>query len=120
MPVPPIQEQREIVQRVERLFKVADQIEKRYEKAKAFVDKLPQSILAKAFRGELVPQDPTDEPASVLLERIQAERAQREAEAKVAKKAKGKTATGKKRGRKPKAKAASDDQVQQPNLPGID
>jgi type I restriction enzyme S subunit len=34
------------------------------------VEKLTQSILAKAFRGELVPQDPNDEPASVLLERI--------------------------------------------------
>lgn len=38
--------------------------------AKAAVDKLTQSTLAKAFRGELVPQDPNDEPASVLLERI--------------------------------------------------
>lgn len=36
---------------------------------------LTQSVLAKAFRGELVPQDPADEPASVLLERIHAERA---------------------------------------------
>ena len=35
---------------------------------------LDQSILAKAFRGELVPQDPNDEPASVLLDRIRAER----------------------------------------------
>jgi type I restriction enzyme S subunit len=39
------------------------------------LDKLPQSILAKAFRGELVAQDPNDEPASVLLERIKAEKA---------------------------------------------
>jgi type I restriction enzyme S subunit len=42
----------------------------RYNKAKAQVDKLPQSLLAKAFRGELVSQDENDEPASVLLERI--------------------------------------------------
>jgi type I restriction enzyme S subunit len=74
--IPPIEEQKEIVQRVDNLFKLADQIEQRYEKARAYVDKLPQSILAKAFRGELVPQDPNDEPASVLLERIQAEREQ--------------------------------------------
>jgi hypothetical protein len=45
-------------------------IEARYAKAKVHVDKLTQSILAKAFRGELVPQDPNDEPASVLLKRI--------------------------------------------------
>ena len=44
-------------------------------KVKAFVDRLTQSILAKAFRGELVPQDPNDEPASVLLEKIKAEKA---------------------------------------------
>jgi type I restriction enzyme S subunit len=74
IPLPPLEEQQEIVRRVEELFKYADQIEARYKKAKAHVDKLTQSILAKAFRGELVPQDPTDEPASVLLERIQKER----------------------------------------------
>jgi len=44
------------------------------------VDKLTQSILAKAFRGELVPQDPNDEPASELLKRIQEERKKEEAE----------------------------------------
>jgi len=43
----------------------------RYAKAKQHVDSLKQSILAKAFRGELVPQDPNDEPASALLESIQ-------------------------------------------------
>jgi len=43
---------------------------KRYKKAKVYTDKLQQSILSKVFRGELVPQDPNDEPASVLLERI--------------------------------------------------
>jgi len=67
---PPLAEQQEIVRRVEALFALADQIEARYAKAKAHLGKLTQSILAKAFRGELVPQDPNDEPASVLLERI--------------------------------------------------
>jgi len=74
VPVPPLEEQQEIVSRVEALFKVADRIEFRYKKARVHVDKLAQSILAKAFRGELVPQDPNDEPASKLLERIRAGR----------------------------------------------
>jgi type I restriction enzyme, S subunit len=71
IPVPPFNEQKEIVRRVEALFKIADQIEERYKKARTYVDKLTQSILAKAFRGELVPQVPNDEPASELLKRIQ-------------------------------------------------
>lgn len=75
LPLPPLSEQHEIVRRVEALFAVADQIEGRYGKAKGYVDRLTQSILAKAFRGGLVPQDPSDEPASVLLERIRAKRA---------------------------------------------
>jgi type I restriction enzyme S subunit len=72
--LPPFVEQHEIIRRVEALFKIADKIEERYKKAKAYIDKLTQSILAKAFRGELVPQDPNDEPASVLLERIRSSR----------------------------------------------
>lgn len=68
--LPPLPEQQEIVKRVEELFGLADRLEARYTKAKTQVDRLTQSILAKAFRGELVPQDPTDEPASVLLARI--------------------------------------------------
>jgi type I restriction enzyme S subunit len=43
-------------------------------KTKAHLNKLSQSILAKALRGELVPQDPNDEPASVMQERIKAEK----------------------------------------------
>ena len=68
--LPPLKEQQEIVRRVDELFAFADQIEARYTKAKAQVDRLTQSILAKAFRGELVPQDPNDEPAASLLERM--------------------------------------------------
>ncbi len=70
LPVPPFPEQQEIFRRVGALFKTADALEARYNTAKAHVDKLTQSILAKAFRGDIVPQDPNDEPASVLLERI--------------------------------------------------
>ncbi len=73
--LPVREEQTEIVHRVERLFAFADQLEAKFASAKSSIDHLTQSILAKAFRGELVPQDPNDEPASVLLERIQAQRA---------------------------------------------
>ncbi|KTB92563.1 hypothetical protein AO069_11405 [Pseudomonas syringae pv. syringae PD2774] len=71
----PLSEQTEIIRRVEQLFVFVDQLEARVKAAQARIDGLTQSILAKAFRGELVPQDPNDEPASVLLERIKAQRA---------------------------------------------
>ena len=71
--LPPLVEQREIVRRVEQLFTFAGQLEARFAKAQAHVDRLTQSLLAKAFRGELVPQDPNDEPASALLARIRLE-----------------------------------------------
>ena len=80
--LPSINEQQEIIRRVDELFKVADQIEERYNKANAHIDKITQSILAKAFRGELVPQDPNDEPASELLKRIREERAKDQNQAK--------------------------------------
>jgi type I restriction enzyme S subunit len=67
-------EQNEIVRRVESLFALADAVEKQYLAAKQRLDRLTQSLLAKAFRGELVPQDPNDESAAELLKRIQAER----------------------------------------------
>jgi type I restriction enzyme, S subunit len=73
--LPPLSEQQEIVRRVDELFALANQVESRYSKANQYVDSLNQSILAKAFRGELVPQDPNDEPATVLLERIREARA---------------------------------------------
>lgn len=81
-PLPSLEEQKKIVKQVEQLFVFADKIEARYTKAKIMLDKLPQSILAKAFRGELVAQDPNDEPASVLLERIKLEKEKLAAEKK--------------------------------------
>ncbi|MGB3510983.1 MAG: restriction endonuclease subunit S, partial [Microcoleaceae cyanobacterium] len=64
IPLPPLPEQKEIVKRIESLFKIAGTIEQKYQKAETDLKTLNQSILAKAFRGELVPQDPNDEPAS--------------------------------------------------------
>lgn len=72
--MPPLPEQQEIVQRVEGLFALADKLELRLAKAQKQVDQLTPSLLARAFAGKLVPQDPADEPASVLLERIKAEK----------------------------------------------
>lgn len=80
---PPILEQAEIVRRVEQLFAYADTIEKQVNNALARVNNLTQSILAKAFRGELTAQWRAENPelisgensAAALLEKIKAERA---------------------------------------------
>ena len=73
---PSLPEQLEIVRRVEGLFALADEIEARLGAAQRQVDALTPSLLARAFAGRLVPQDPNDEPASALLERIRCERPQ--------------------------------------------
>ena len=70
MLLPSLPEQHEIVRRVESLFGLADRIEARLGAAQSTVTRLTPAILAKAFRGELVPQDPNDEPAVELLERM--------------------------------------------------
>ena len=79
VPLPSLNEQKEIFRRVESLFSMADIVEKKFNDAKAKIDRLTQSILAKAFRGELVPQDENDDPASVLLEKIKTELAKKTA-----------------------------------------
>lgn len=86
MPVPllPLPEQRKIVEEIERHFSVADQIEQTAEQSLIRAERLRQSILKRAFEGKLVPQDPNDEPAEKLLERIKAEKVEREAEKKAA------------------------------------
>ncbi len=61
-----------IVRRVDGLFALADQLELRLAKARDQVDQLTPSLLGRAFAGQLVPQDPTDEPAEKLLDRIKA------------------------------------------------
>ena len=75
VPLPPIAEQREVARQVTRAFTWIDRLASEATNARKLIDHLDQTILAKAFRGELVPQDPNDEPASVLLERIKTERA---------------------------------------------
>ncbi|MCO7568117.1 restriction endonuclease subunit S [Pseudomonas sp. S 311-6] len=73
--LPSTEEQIEIVRCVDQLFSFAEQLEAKVNEARTRIDRLTQSILAKAFRGELVSQAPEDEPASILLERIRAQRA---------------------------------------------
>ena len=82
IPLPPLAEQLRIVAEVERRLSVIQQAEAAIETNLTRAERLRQSILKQAFSGKLVPQDPNDEPASVLLERIQAERAEAEEEAK--------------------------------------
>lgn len=81
-PLPLIPEQHQIVEEIERRFSIADEVEKTVNKSLKQADRLRQSILKRAFEGKLVPQDPTDEPAIVLLERIKAERENRKLENK--------------------------------------
>ena len=72
--LPPLGEQTEIVRRVEILFAFADRLEARLVTARRQVGQLTPALLAKAFRGELVAQDPADEPAAELLKRLAAQR----------------------------------------------
>ena len=73
-PLPPLLEQQAIVSEVESRLSVADEVEKTVVAELKRAEQLRQSILKKAFSGKLVPQDPNDEPASVLLERIKAQK----------------------------------------------
>ena len=75
IPLPPVGEQHRIVDACSRQISIIDALEEEAQKRSVHAAALRQSILRSAFSGKLVPQNPNDEPASVLLERIRAERA---------------------------------------------
>ena len=80
--MPSIKEQQTIVAEIESRLSVCDKIEESIEQSLKQSESLRQSILKKAFEGKLVPQDPNDEPASKLLERIKAEKEKTESKKK--------------------------------------
>ncbi|HSZ56460.1 MAG TPA: restriction endonuclease subunit S, partial [Tepidisphaeraceae bacterium] len=83
LPVPPLEEQRQIRSEVERRLKRATELEAAVERQLAGATAMRQSLLREAFSGNLVSQDPQDESAAVLLERLKAERIRQTAEGKV-------------------------------------
>ncbi len=80
VPLPPSAEQLRIIAEVDRRLSVAGQAEAALEANLKRAERLRQAILKRAFEGRLVPRDPDDEPASVLLERIRTEKASKERE----------------------------------------
>ncbi|HFI0672378.1 TPA: restriction endonuclease subunit S, partial [Streptococcus suis] len=89
-PLPPLSEQKRIVEQIERALEKVDAYSESYNKLqeldKSFPDKLKKSILQYAMQGKLVPQDPNDEPVEVLLEKIQTEKQKLYEEGKLKKK----------------------------------
>jgi len=96
VPLPPAAEQERIVAEVDRHLSRADALAASIAQSKRRAQRLRRAILAAAFQGRLVPQDPNDEPASVLLDRIRAQAATAEAA----------TASVSRRGRPPAQPAA--------------
>ena len=93
IPVPSLPKQHKIVEEIERHFSIADQIEKTVDQGLKQAERLRHSILKRAFEGKLVPQDPNDEPAEKLLERIRLERAKQQAERKLTRSSRNKSNT---------------------------
>jgi type I restriction enzyme S subunit len=82
LPIAPFDEQKLIIRRINEALQSIRFLEEQFIDLKSAFQSLDQSILSKSFRGELVEQDPNDEPASVLLERIQKEREKEKAKVK--------------------------------------
>lgn len=78
IPLPPLSEQERIVAEIDRRLSVIDELASIVHANMKRAERLRQAILKRAFEGKLVPQDPNDEPAGALLERIRAERAKAE------------------------------------------
>ena len=74
VPVPPVEEQKRIVDSIDSVLSLIEQIESHKQNLSSQIDNIKSKILDLAIRGKLVPQDSNDEPASVLLERIRAEK----------------------------------------------
>ena len=89
IPVPPAAEQKRIVEKIKKVLPYVDAYRTAYAETESlnnsFTDRLKKSILQEAVQGKLVPQDLNDEPASILLERIRAEKQKLIAEGKIKK-----------------------------------
>lgn len=88
-PLPPLLEQYEIVKQIEWCLSVASDVKKITDRTSQHAERLRHSVLRKAFEGKLVLQEPTDEPAEELLERIRREKAVHEAEKRCRKRQRG-------------------------------
>ena len=73
-PLPPLSEQRRIVEKIEELLALVDDLETNKTDLQSYIKQAKSKVLEMAVRGELVPQNPEDEPASVLLERVKKEK----------------------------------------------
>ncbi len=90
VPLPPMKEQQRIVAEVERRLSIIDNVEATIEVNLKRADQLRQIVFKEAFTGKLVPQNPDDEPAAVLLQRIAEERIKRETNLQAARETKAK------------------------------